>query len=280
MILTPSQLKTLCEEYHLSPSKQYGQNYLISDAPIEKMIVAGELTTTDTVVEIGPGFGILTLSLAPVVKRVVAFEIEKKLQPYWDKTLAGQSNIEMVWGNVLKEFSKFNDQLSTYSVIANIPYQITSDTLRMLLEAKHKPKKIILMVQKEVAERICARPGDMSLLAVSVQYYGQPRIVTTVTRGSFWPSPAVDSAVIAIDVAGGQSTDDAGEEAAFFTIVRAGFSHKRKQLWNNLAHGLHLPPERVKGVLRSVVHNDRIRAEDVGMDEWRAIVNDLRPITP
>ncbi|MFH2018754.1 MAG: rRNA adenine dimethyltransferase family protein, partial [bacterium] len=213
-LFNPDYLYHLCQKYKLSPSKKYGQNFLIDPEPIAKMIEAAEIKKKDTVVEIGPGFGVLTFALVEKAGKVVAFEIEKKLKPYWDtachhldtachpeaKTTCPDSvrkdlpRLEIVWGNVLKEFSadvivkserrlpafggkQSNPQqrdcrvaallaMTRYKVIANLPYQITSNVIRIFLEAKNPPELMVLMVQKEVAERICAKPGQMSLLSV------------------------------------------------------------------------------------------------------------------
>jgi len=271
--LIPTQLKQLCAEYHLTPSKKYGQNYLISETPINKMIEAGELTQDDTVVEIGPGFGVLTLAMAPHVKKVVAFEIEKKLEGYWEEKQREFKNIEIIWGNALKEIqnSEFQIQNKKYKVLANLPYQITSNVIRTLLELAHKPERIVIMVQKEVADRICAKPGDMSLLAVSVQYYGTPKIVTKVANGNFWPAPKVDSAVIAIT-----DIQDRPDAEVFFRYVRAGFQNKRKQLWKNLSVGLQIAGERVKNVLQSVLGNEKVRAEELSVEQWEHVIDMLQ----
>jgi len=174
--------------YGLSPSKEYGQNYLISEKPIREIVGAGELTKDDVVVEIGPGFGILTLAVSPYVKKIISFEIEKKLQSYWEEKQKEFPNIEIIWGNFVYQFPEIQQNFpKNYKVLANVPYQITSQIIRMLLEADNKPERIIIMVQKEVAQRICAKPGEMSLLAVSVQYYGVPKIVAKVTKGNFFP---------------------------------------------------------------------------------------------
>lgn len=272
-LLQPQYLKKICAEYHLLPSKSYGQHYLISDAPIRRMIAAAELNAGDTVVEIGPGFGVLTLAVAPLVERVVAFEIEKKLEPYWAEKISEHPNIHIVWGNAIKKFSTVSEQFSSYKVLANLPYQVTSDALRILLEAVPTPQIIVVMVQKEVAERLCARPGEMSLLSVAVQYYGTPTVVAAVPPGAFWPRPAVDSAVVAVRPrqrpAGGPTPE------AFFRIVRTGFSHKRKQLWRNLAQGLKLPEEQVKVVIKKVAGNDRVRAEELTVADWQVLAQEL-----
>lgn len=267
-LYTPSYLKALCAQYDLTPSKKYGQNYLISDAPIQKMISAGELDRTDTVVEIGPGFGVLTLAMAPLVKQVVAFEIEKKLEGYWEEKMEQYPNVNIVWGNALKEIGKKKlDIGGEYKVLANLPYQITSNAIRTLLELEQKPERIVIMVQKEVADRICAPVGDMSVLALSVQYYGSPSIVTKVPKGSFWPSPKVDSAVVAIT----NIVDKPGAEP-FFRFVRAGFANKRKQLWKNLSIGLSLSGEQVKAALHQVVQNEKVRAEELSVENWEQLV--------
>jgi len=258
------------------------------------MIKAGELTQSDTVVEIGPGFGVLTLAMAPLVKRLVAFEIEKKLSEYWEEKQHEFPNVNLVWGNALKELKTRDWRLkigAEYKVLANLPYQITSHAIRTLLELEHQPERIIIMVQKEVAERMCAKPrsagsprGDsaepgqahsqqaaMSLLAVSVQYYGTPEIITHVPKGSFWPAPKVDSAVVAIT----NIQERPGAEE-FFRFVRAGFSSKRKQLWKNLSSGLDISGETVKAVLEKVVGNEKVRAEELSVEEWICVKEALQ----
>ena len=267
-LLSPTQLKELCTTYHLTPSKKYGQNYLISDMPIKKMIEAGELHAEDTVVEIGPGFGVLTLAMAPHVKKVVAFEIEKKLEGYWEEKQLEFKNIQVIWGNALKELETRNLELGTsYKVLANLPYQITSNVIRTLLELGNKPERIVIMVQKEVAERICAKAGDMSILAVSIQYYGTPKMVAKVTKGNFWPSPKVDSAVVSIT-----NIQERADADTFFRYVRAGFHNKRKQLWRNLSVGLQIEGEKVKQTLQQVLGNEKIRAEELSVDDWIAVI--------
>jgi 16S rRNA (adenine1518-N6/adenine1519-N6)-dimethyltransferase len=247
---------------------------LISDAPITKMIAAGELTKDDTVVEIGPGFGVLTLTVAPLVKKIIAFEIEQRLKPYWEEKQKEYPNVEVVWGNALNEFISYRlSPVTPYKVLANLPYQITSDAIRMLLETVPAPEKIILMVQKEVAERICAHVPHMSVLSIAVQYYGEAKVVTKVPAGAFWPAPKVDSAVIMVTPKHRSTTQSYDEQ--FFRVVRAGFAQKRKQLWHNLSGGLQFDSQRVKDVLKQVVGNEKVRAEELSVEDWRHIVRDL-----
>jgi len=272
-LFKPTYLKQLCEQYGLSPSKKYGQNYLISDRPIRLILEAGELSKDDTVVEIGPGFGVLTLALAPLVKKVITFEIERTLEEYWEDRRVEFPNIEVVWGNVLNQVPQYEteifDKLGDYKVLANIPYQITSKILRMLLEEVHnKPERIIFMIQKEVAERILAKPGDMSMLAVSVLYYGEPKIITKVSKGCFWPSPKVDSAIVCIKPYKNQKHSFTDKE--FFDVVRAGFSHPRKQLWHNLA--TIYPDYNFKSILYEITGNEKIRAEELSVENWKNIL--------
>jgi 16S rRNA (adenine1518-N6/adenine1519-N6)-dimethyltransferase len=159
--------------------------------------------------------------------------------------------------------------INSYKVVANIPYQITSNLLKVLLEAENKPESITVMVQKEVAERICAEPGNMSLLAVSVQYYGEVKIIAKVSKGNFWPSPKVDSAVLQVKSL--KSKVKSRDSEKFFKVVKAGFKNKRKQLWRNLSEGLKLDKESVKKVLIGVVGNERVRAEELSVEQWAEV---------
>ncbi len=289
MSLTHSQLKSLCQQYGLVPSKQYGQNYLINDGIVTKIINAAGMEPSDIVIEIGPGFGVLTLELVKKAEKVIALEIEKKLMPYWedleirDKEI--RDKIELRWGNALKNLSPISHLLSHYKLIANLPYQITSQILRTILELQNKPSLIVVMVQKEVAQRICAKPPDMSLLALSVQYYGKPEIVDFVTKGNFWPTPKVDSAILRVtlaparnathSVAGGPEHFSTLAPELFFRFAKAGFGQKRKQLWRNLAEGLKLDGNKVKEVLKNVMGDEKVRAEELGVEEWGRVIHSL-----
>ena len=287
-----SKIQELCKLYGFVPSKQYGQNYLINDGIVEKIVKAANLQSTDTVIEIGPGFGVLTFALAQRAKKVIAFEIEKKLTEYWEENKL--SNLEIIFGDALKNLRSYVIHHTSYKVVANIPYQITSQILRTILELPNKPSLIVVMVQKEVAQRICAKPPDMSLLALSVQYYGRPEIVDIVTRGNFWPAPKVDSAILRVrlnppnptpnpplvgeGVAHSNSSpyEGEGQEGVFFKFAKAGFAQKRKQLWRNLAEGLKLDKDKVKAVLNEVVGNEKVRAEELGVEEWGKIISNFK----
>lgn len=278
-LFNPDSLLHLCQKYGLRPSKKYGQNYLIDPSVIEKIIIAADLSSTDTVIEVGPGFGTLTFALVARAQKVFTFEIEKKLQPYWEQVLetrnkkletggSERENIEIVWGNVLNEIRNWKLETGEYKVVANLPYQITSPLIRTFLEAEQPPQLMVLMVQKEVAERICAKPGDMSLLSVAVQYYAKPEIVMIVPRTSFWPAPAVDSAIVRIKNYESRIMNSEFTKH-FFTVVKAGFAQRRKLLIKNLEP---IVGKKEKGKLKETFSTlglkPEARAQELSVEQW------------
>jgi 16S rRNA (adenine1518-N6/adenine1519-N6)-dimethyltransferase len=270
-------LKHLCQKYGLVPSKKYGQNFLINPEPIENMVEAAEIKPGDVVVEVGPGFGVLTLALVEKAKKVLSFEIEKKIEPYWNEELKKHNNLEIVWGNVLHEVESQNslNSLKSYKVVANLPYQITSQILRTFLEMENKPEVMVLMVQKEVAERICAPAGDMSVLSVSVQYYGEPEIIAYVPRSSFWPVPAVDSAVIRVRINKNKAVIK-NEADLLFKIVKAGFSSRRKMLIKNLSAVI--DKDKIRSVFKELGIDEKVRAQELSVEQWRLLTIKLQAI--
>lgn len=267
-LFNPDYLKSLSQKYGLRPSRDYGQNFLIDESVIEKMLLAGEVNKNDTVVEVGPGFGVLTFPLLEKAKNVIAFEIEKKLQPYWDgKNLP---NLEIIWGNALREVLSYKLQVASYKVIANLPYQITSNIIRKFLEMENPPSLMVFMVQKEVGERICAKPGEMSLLSVAVQYYAEPEIIAFVPRTSFWPEPKVDSAIVRFRIKQQVVSSKDGEfERRFFKVVKAGFAQKRKLLIKNLA-GV-FGKEKTSAAFQKLGFPPQIRAQELTLKQWQEL---------
>jgi len=269
-------LQHLCKKYNVYPSKKYGQNFLINSEPIEKMLNEAGLSKDDVVVEVGPGFGVLTFPLAERVKKVYSFEIEKRVENYWQEQVKKHPNIEIIWGNVLKEVKKvtFLNSSTTYKVIANLPYQITSPLIRLFLELEHKPETMILMVQKEVAERICAKPGEMSVLSVAVQYYSNPEYIMTVPRSYFWPEPRVDSAIIKISL---NKTKDAEIDVEkFFKIVKAGFVNRRKKLFTNLVSLMGKDfKEELKNIFDELKFDTFIRAQELSIEDWQKLTKKI-----
>jgi len=256
------------------PKKSLGQNFLRDADIVQKIIKSADLKTDETVVEIGSGEGALTEELGHVCRQVIAVEIDKRLVEKLRKKFQKKNNIEIIEGDVMeKKFfrlitkSKFN--FRSYRVIANIPYYITSPIIRLFLEAEFPPEEMILMVQKEVAERIVAQPGQMSILAVSVQYYAKPEILFTVPREAFYPMPEVDSAVLKISNFKFRIPDF--QRKNFFRIVRVGFCAKRKTLANNLSNSLHLDKKNTEEKLSSLNFLPTVRAQELNADDWQKI---------
>lgn len=261
--------RAILRELGLRPSKGLGQNFLVDESVPPRILEAAAVGPDDAIVEIGPGVGVLTLRLAPLVRRLTAVELDRRLYPYLRKALAPYPGSRLVEGDALN-FSPADLEPGPYKLVANIPYYITSAILRHFLESDHRPQRVVLMVQKEVAQRIVAVPPEMSLLAVSVQFYGRPRIWSYVPAGAFFPAPKVDSAILLIEVFPADEQPFEGvEEGRFFEIVRAGFGQKRKQLANSLTAGLPaLDKSQVQTALSAAGLDGTRRAESVTLAEW------------
>ena len=239
---------------------------------------AAELTPTDVIIEIGPGLGMLTKELARQAGWVITIELDNKLADILKQELAFFDNVTLINADILKIEPAVLLQEQTvsfppktppfnYKVVANLPYYITSNVLRHFLEASVKPQIMVVMVQKEVAEAIVAEAGEMSLLSVSVQFYGKPEILNYVPANCFYPAPQVDSAILRVKLYPRPAvtvTDVKG----FFKLVRSGFSASRKQIVNSLAQGLGLPKAEVLSLLEKVDIVPQRRAETLTLDEW------------
>jgi 16S rRNA (adenine1518-N6/adenine1519-N6)-dimethyltransferase len=263
--------EALLKRYRLHAHKGLGQNFLQDPMALEEIVAAAEIQATDTVLEIGPGLGSLTRYLAVSAKEVVAVELDENLIPPLKAVLAAYQNVRIIHGDILKLSPKDLIAENNYLVVANIPYYITSAVIRHLLESESKPRRIVLTIQKEVAQRICAKPGDMSLLALSVQVYGQPRIVVHIRAEAFFPAPKVDSAVLVIDI---YPKPLIKEELldAFFSLIKAGFSQKRKTLRNSLSSGLHISPAEAAEQLTRANIDPQRRAESLSLSEWSDLI--------
>jgi 16S rRNA (adenine1518-N6/adenine1519-N6)-dimethyltransferase len=262
--------KFLMDTFNLDPKKSLGQNFLHDPQALEKIVVTAEVMPEDTVLEVGPGTGALTVFLAQSAARVIAVEIDDRLLPVLRQQLGDFPNVEIVHADILETNVEELVGDGDYIVVANLPYYITSAILRHLLEVEHKPKRLVLTVQQEVAERLIAGPGDMSILAVSVLFYGQPRIVSKLAPAAFWPRPDVASAVVRIDVYD-EPIVDVPSEDLFFKVVRAGFGQKRKQLKNSLGAGLGMSHPQAGALLESAGIDPTRRAETLKLEEWAAI---------
>jgi 16S rRNA (adenine1518-N6/adenine1519-N6)-dimethyltransferase len=265
--------RQLLQRYGLSPKKSLGQSFLVEEGVLHRIVIAAELSKQDTVLEIGPGLGALTRHLAESAGRVVAVELDDRLLPILEDQLGDAANVEVVHGDIL---AVEPGQLvgGPYIVVANLPYYITAAILRHLLESRRRPRRMVLTVQREVAERLVAAPGDLSLLAVSVQAFGAVTMVAQIRAGSFYPRPGVDSAVVRVELHP-QPVFYPLDEGHFFRVVKAGFALRRKQLRNSLAAGLRLDKNEVEQALQSVGIDPRRRAETLMLTEWVALAREL-----
>jgi 16S rRNA (adenine1518-N6/adenine1519-N6)-dimethyltransferase len=265
--------KKLLAQLDTRAKKSLGQHFLIDAGILHKIVEAAELTSQDTVVEVGPGLGVLTAELARNAGRVVAVELDDNLSVLLKQTLPWASNLFVVHDDVLKVAPSAllraagGSTESGYKVVANLPYYITSAALRHFLEGDVRPGLMVVMVQKEVARAITAPPGEMSLLSVAVQLYGEARIVSSVSAHSFYPAPKVDSAILKIRVHA-QPFLTAADTDSFFDIVRAGFCANRKQLINSLSQGLSLPKDEIYPLLEKAGIEAKRRAETLTIPEW------------
>ena len=287
--MTIDELKSLLSRFHIKPSHKLGQNFLLSDKALEEIVNAAELKSTDTVLEIGPGLGVLTAKLGQGAGLVLAVEKDYKLVNALRKLFKGKKNIKIMQGDALfldthelrMGFENTNPSHShvrkdshfvSYKVVANIPYYITGKLLQNFLTSEFKPSLIVLLLQKEVAERMVALPGEMSILSVSVQFYAAAEIVSIVPRKDFYPSPEVDSAIIKLKILEKPKID--AEEKKFFRLVKIGFAGKRKQLHNNLSAGLGAG-EDYKKILESIGLNPLCRAQDLSLEDWGKLYRQL-----
>ena len=265
--IPPINMAELLRKYNLRADKRLGQNFLQDSHALEKIVEAAEIQPTDTVLEIGPGLGSLTRYLGAKAQKVVAVELDDRLFPALEAVIAPYKNIQLVHGDILDIDLQVINKQEDYLVVANIPYYITSAVIRHLLESTPSPRRIVLTIQKEVAERICAGPGDMSLLALSVQVYGQPHITAHISAGSFYPVPKVDSSVLAVDIYPAPLVPTNLLDT-YFLLIKAGFSQKRKKLRNSLSAGMRLSTAATEELLRTVDIDPQRRAETLSLEEW------------
>ncbi len=261
------ELRNLLYAHNMRPNKAFGQNFLIDRSILMKIVAAAEIDADDEMLEVGAGTGVLTRELAQQARRVVAVELERDMLALLAKTTSYFPNVELIARNLLflNPVEIFGQ--APYKLVANLPYYITAPTFRHFLESANPPRVLVVMVQQEVAQRIIAQPGDLSLLAISVQFYGQPRIVARVPASSFYPAPKVDSAILRVDVHA-DAPLTAVERESFFRLVQAGFSERRKQLHNSLTHGLHYKNEIIRAWLAEAGIEASRRAETLSIAEW------------
>ncbi len=272
--IPPLNASALLKRYGLRADKSLGQNFLQDPFALEAIVTAAEIQPNDTVLEIGPGLGSLTRYLAASAHEVVAVELDQEILVPLQAVLQPYSNVRVIHGDILETDPHELVDSDDYLVVANIPYYITSAVIRHLLESEPKPRRIVLTMQKEVAERICAHPGDMSLLALSVQVYGKPRIAARIPAGAFFPAPKVDSSVLVVDIYPAPliASPSLG---AFFKLIKAGFAQKRKTLRNSLASGLHIQAASAEELLKRGNIDPMRRAETLSIEEWNVLCREF-----
>lgn len=276
----PKVIRSVLSENGFTFKKSLGQNFLINPTVCPKMAESAVQSGEDGVIEIGPGIGVLTAELAKRAKRTVSIELDERLRPVLSATLADYPNAEVIFGDVMK--TDLNKIIETrfpggrVSVCANLPYYITSPIIMMLLESRLPVTSVTVMVQKEAADRICAKIGsrDSGAVTVAVNYYSEPELLFKVSRGSFMPSPNVDSAVIRLNIRH-QPPVKVGSEKDFFKFVRASFSQRRKTLINSVSSVLSIRKENVRDAVLSIGLDENVRAENLTMEQLALVSNAL-----
>ncbi len=300
------QLKKFLRSYNLKSNFTYGQNFLIDDLVLQDIVDAAEVSPNDAVLEIGPGIGNLTRLLCqragfvlsvekdpkffPILKSIkkdypenFRFEIADALEFDFQAAFRSRSadenpDLRISTDRAIRSYPDHPDRIrksgSDYKVVANIPYYITGKILQMLMATKAKPSGITILTQKEVARNICAKAGDLSILAISIQLFGQPEIVQTVLAKSFYPAPKVDSAIVKIDLFK-EPKYILSDEKRFFKIVKACFAGKRKQIHNTLVNNLALDKNSVAGILSQLKINPAARPQELSIEEWIELVDTI-----
>lgn len=246
----------------MKPKKHLGQNFLTSIPARMEIVKAGEVLPTDTILEIGPGRGFLTTALLETGAKVTALEKDADLIPLLTEQFEAFPNFSLIEGDALT----YDPEVPGYKLIANIPYYITGAILERYLSHTNQPATMVVLVQKEVAERVCAREGKESILSLSVKAYGEPKLVYKVSRGSFNPAPTVDSAVLQIKNISRNNFKNQYHEQIFFKTVKQGFAHKRKLLLSNLKEVF--PSVNLPEIFEALGLQPKVRAEDVTLPSW------------
>jgi len=275
------EIKTLCQQYGIRPSKAKGQNFLINKNVLDKILQAANLTKKDHVLEIGPGLGILTQELIKNCKKVLAVELDKKIFFYLKQSLRANKNLELLQQDILKlKNQEIVEKLKSenYKVVANLPYNITKPVIRKFLEYDPKPELIVVLVQKEVAEKIIVKDKKNSILSLAVQFSGQASIIDLVPKQNFYPQPQVESAILKIEVNKEPIPLEIKQILAkkgknfqlkeFWRLIKIGFSSPRKQLHNNLTNGFSFTNTQIKGIFEKCKLRPDIRAENLSLVDW------------
>jgi 16S rRNA (adenine1518-N6/adenine1519-N6)-dimethyltransferase len=262
-------VEELMRKHSIRPAKQRGQNFLIDEEVYDKIIETASLKKSDVVLEIGPGLGTLTEYLSEKVKRVVAIEVDNNLAKLLRAKFHNR-NVEVFNNDILALPVADLNVFYPYKVVANIPYNITSPIFRKFLVGDVQPITMTLLVQKEIGERITAEPGQMSILAISVQLYSDPKYIIKVPAQAFKPAPKVDSCLINLTNFRPFPYKDVAEKQ-FWKVVKIGFSSKRKKLSNNLSAGLKTSSTQINSILSQLKLKENVRAQELSLDDWHQL---------
>lgn len=259
-------VREVAQRYEIEARKAFSQHWLVDADALETIVTAAELQRTDNVLEVGAGMGVLTAELGRRAGRVVAVEIERDVMPVLRKMTKIYQIVEIINADLMTINPAEVFGAAPYKLVANLPYSITGLTLRHFLEDPHPPELMVILIQKEVAERITAQPGEMSLLALSVQFYATPRIIAKVPAASFMPPPEVDSAIVALTSHPPAALPELG--ARMFALAKLCFSQRRKQLHNTLPGAMHLPAAQVQAWLEAAGIAPERRPQTLSLAEW------------
>ncbi|MFH1769531.1 MAG: 16S rRNA (adenine(1518)-N(6)/adenine(1519)-N(6))-dimethyltransferase RsmA [Parcubacteria group bacterium] len=261
-------IKQILRELKITPNKRLGQNFLMNEGIYKRLIDAVEPVAGDTIVEVGPGLGTLTEYLAQTNTNILAIEKDAKLAQYLTEKYESQNRVTIIKDDILEfDPAKYGLKTDKYKIVGNIPYYLTTRLLRIVFSSWPRPQSIVLMMQREVSQKIVAKPPNMSLLATAVQYYTVPQIIMRVSRGSFYPAPDVDSAIIKL-IPHKNDIIDKEYDSLFFKVVTAGFGQKRRQLLNTLSAGLGIPKETVQTALEKTGIDPKERAQNLTINQW------------
>lgn len=278
-------IKDLLKKHRTGPEKYLGQHFILSKKSLAKMITAAEIKKNDTIIEIGPGLGTLTQELAKTGAKIIAIEKDLKMISILKETQVDYKNIKIIQADArnlwVSETYRFGDNLgikttkNRYKIVANLPYNAATFLIRQWLESKNPPELMILIIQKEVAQRITAKSPYSNLLAISVQFYADVKIIDYVKKESFWPKPKVNAAIIKIVPKKMTVLKAIANRQSFFKVVKAGFSQPRKQLLGNLSKKLKLSREKLIEIFRNSNILSTARAENLSLDEWQKLALEL-----
>lgn len=260
-----SELLKLLATENLFAEKKFGQNFLINPSILQKILDAAQLSSQDQVLEIGPGIGLLTLELAKTVQALITIEKDSKLYPHLEKILKPYPQTTLIKGDALE----YQPTLSSYKIVANIPYYITSPLIyHYLAEANNKPTLMVLLVQREVAEKICAKTGDHTVLSLQTQLFAKAKIIAKVAPGNFHPAPQVDSSILLLETLPAPQITNTG---LFLKLIKLAFSQKRKTLLNTLSNFPGQDKSTLEKALNSISISPMVRPQNLSFEEWYKI---------